>query len=390
MKFYVNLRMEKLKIGFDAKRAVRNFTGLGNYSRLVVDVLSREYPANDYRLYAPSVRQNDRLKPLVGRNNITLVTPDTAAGRAFPALWRVYGGLTSQIARDGIGLFHGLSNELPLDIARAGIPTVVTIHDLIFRRLPACYKPVDRAIYDYKFRHACENATRVIAISERTRDDIVELYGTDPGKIDIIYQGCDPQFAVPVDEAISNRVRAKYKLPERYIIAVGTVEHRKNQLQAVRALRHLPADVMLIIVGGHNKDYVRDVAREVAALGLTDRVRLLKGVPFADLPALYSMATVASYTSRYEGFGIPVIEAISAGVPVIAATGSCLEEAGGPGAVYVSPDSVDGYVDAARALLDTPAMRHDLVTRGREYIARFSPENFSQGLMGTYTKAISH
>ena len=390
MKFYVNLRMEKLKIGFDAKRAVRNFTGLGNYSRLVVDVLSREYPAHDYRLYTPSVRQNDRLKPLVGRDNVTLVTPDTAAGRAFPALWRVYGGLTSQIARDGIGLFHGLSNELPLDIARAGIPTVVTIHDLIFRRLPECYKPVDRAIYDYKFRHACENATRVIAISERTRDDIVELYGINPDKIDIVYQGCDPQFAMPVDDTTRARVRAKYKLPERYIIAVGTVEHRKNQLQAVRALRHLPTDVMLIIVGGHNKDYVRDVAREVAALGLTDRVRLLKGVPFADLPALYSMATVASYTSRYEGFGIPVIEAISAGVPVIAATGSCLEEAGGPGAVYVNPDSVDGYVDAARALLDTPAMRHDLVTRGREYIARFSPENFSQGLMETYTKAISH
>ena len=193
MKFCVNLRMEKLKIGFDAKRAVRNFTGLGNYSRLVIDVLSREYPANDYRLYTPSVRQNDRLKTLIGRKNVTLVTPDTATGRALPALWRVYGGLTSQIARDGIGLFHGLSNELPLDIARAGIPTVVTVHDLIFRRLPECYKPVDRAIYDYKFRHACENATRVIAISERTRDDIVELYGIKPGKIDIVYQGCDPR-----------------------------------------------------------------------------------------------------------------------------------------------------------------------------------------------------
>ncbi len=380
--------MKDLNIGFDGKRAVFNNTGLGNYSRLAVKVIADSLPSSTLKLYIPRDGQNPRLSPLLSLPNVTTVLPDKKVWRSAGSIWRVYKGLTDQIRRDRIDLYHGLSNELPLDIHRSGIPSVVTIHDLIFRRLPHTYKPVDRAIYDYKFNQACLNADRIIAISDCTRRDIVELYGINPDKIDVVYQGCAAQFKLPVPEHTREAVRHEYALPERYIISVGTIEERKNQLLAVRALKNLPEDVHLILIGGHRTDYYTHLLREVNRLGLSRRVKILSNVPFDRLPALYAMASVASYTSRYEGFGIPVIEALASGTPVIAATGSCLEEAGGPGALYIGPDSVNDYVDAASHLLQSTDTRRELVAAGRDYIRRFSDEEFSGGMLNTYRKII--
>ena len=381
--------MKHLDIAFDAKRAVRNMTGLGNYSRLVVDVMSRTYPGNGYHLYTPVDKVTDRLAPLLERDNVDLRLPSTRLGRmAGGSIWRSVKGLSDQLRADSMSLYHGLSNELPLDIDRAGIPSVLTMHDVIFRRIPSGYSPIDRAIYDFKAARSCRAATRIIAISECTRRDVIEYYNVDPFKVDVVYQGCDDIFRRPVSAAAVAQVRERYGLPERYIIAVGTVEARKNQELAVKALRALPADVKLVIVGRRKKDYTPVVDRIASAEGVTDRIIWLSGVPFGDIPVLLAGACFASYTSRYEGFGIPVIEAISAGVPVIAATGSCLEEAGGPGALYVDPDDVDGYVDYARQLINDPYTGRGMVTAGREYIKRFSPDNFARGIMDTYARAL--
>lgn len=380
--------IEGLRIGMDGKRAVNNNTGLGNYSRLVVDVLSEKYPANEYRLYVPQMRHNPRLAPLLERDNVKVVTPVSRWGRIAPSIWRV-SGVTDQIKADKVDLFHGLSNELPLNIYDCGIPSVVTIHDLIFRRFPEYYKAADRRIYDYKFERAAVNATRVIAITECTKRDIVDMYHIPEDKIDVVYQGCHEAFGHDISPVLMDEVAALYSLPERYIIAVGTVESRKNQLLAVKALERLDDDVQLLIVG-RRTGYADEIDRYVADHGLTARVRFLEGVPFDHLPALYAMARLSSYTSRFEGFGIPVIESISTGTPVIAATGSSLEEAGGPGAVYVDPDDVEAYVTAARMLIDNDARRRDMVIHGQSYITRFSPENFAAGLMDSYSKALNN
>lgn len=134
--------MEHLNIGFDAKRAVANNTGLGNYSRLVVDVLSDLYPMHNYMLYAPHTHNTERVRTLLSRPNVQLLGPDTNLWQHASAIWRVRNGITRQLARNGVQLFHGLSNELPLDIARSGIPSVVTIHDLIFGVVPRDTKPL--------------------------------------------------------------------------------------------------------------------------------------------------------------------------------------------------------------------------------------------------------
>ncbi|MDE6490391.1 MAG: glycosyltransferase family 4 protein [Muribaculaceae bacterium] len=375
-----------MKIGFDAKRAILNYTGLGNYSRLAIDVVSSAWPDNKYILYTPRRRHNDRMADLLHRQCISVSTPDTLSGRILSQLWRSK-GITGQLVRDGIDLYHGLSNELPAGIASTGIASVVTIHDVIFIPHPEFYHRADVVICRRKFGYAAKVADRIIAISECTRRDIVDHYGVDPGKIDVVYQGCHPSFYMPLSAEAIGVIKKKYMLPQRYIVAVGTVEARKNALLAVKALRGLPADVTLVIIG-RRTDYARLLDDEIAASGLQRRVRFVEGVPFADLPALYAGSVFASYTSFYEGFGIPVIEAVASGVPVIAATGSCLEEAGGPGAMYVNPRDTDQYVTYARMLLDDAELRRRMVDAGRAYITRFSFDNFADGLTGVYRKAL--
>ncbi len=376
-----------MKIGFDGKRAVSNNTGLGNYSRLLVEVLARKYADHQYTLYTPRMSDNDRLAPLEALPNVDFATPDRALWRPLGALWRSK-GMTAQLRRDHVDLYHGLSGELPLDIARSGIPSVVTIHDVIFRRFPECYKPVDRKIYNYKFRRAVEDASRVIAISECTKRDIVADYGIDPAKVDVVYQGCAEQFhRIPSPDEIAS-VKARYHLTRPYVIAVGTVERRKNQLQAVEGMAMVEPGVDLVIVG-RRTDYGRDLDSAIARLGLADRVKFIDRVAFADLPALYAGAVCSTYTSRYEGFGIPVIESLSTGTPAVIATGSCLEEAGGPSAPIVSPDDTGAWAGTVNRLILDDGFRKATAEAGHAYVERFSDDAMASGVMDTYLKVLN-
>lgn len=379
--------MNRLKIGFDAKRAVRNNTGLGNYSRLIIDSLARRFPENRYLLYAPDNRPNPRLAPILERPGVSLRLPAGAFGKALPSLWRVR-GVTADIRRDQIDLFHGLSNELPLNIAKSGIPSVVTIHDVIFRHFPQYYKPIDRKIYDFKFSKAARAATRVIAISECTRRDIVNLYGIPADKIDVIYQGCDPSFSRDITKEEIDALRKKYSIDGPYIVTIGTVESRKNQLLAVKALRGLPDDLSLVIVGRPTR-YADELRRYIADHSLTDRVIWVQGAPFSELPAFYRGAIFSTYTSRYEGFGLPVIESLSAGTPVIVASGSCLEEAGGPRTPAIRPDDVDALVHFGSKLIFDERYRDFVAEGGRAYVNRFSEENFTDQVMDVYRKVLT-
>lgn len=376
-------------IGFDAKRAVKNMTGLGNYSRFVIDAMSEVYPDNRYLLYTPKFRDNPRLHPFIDRKNIEIRQPETWFGRKFGAAWRTGAGITGRIRRDSVDIYHGLSNELPLNIAKSGAASVLTVHDLIYRRIPQDYSAIDRAFYNWKYGVSARNATRIIAISECTRRDLISDFGINPDKIDVIYQGCHPIFYTVPTNGLCSEVCDKYKLPERFIIAVGTVQSRKNQLLAVKSLRGIDPEVKLVIVGRHADSYAREIDSYIASNRLSDRIIMIEGATLEELVALYSLATVSVYVSRYEGFGIPVIESIAAGTPVIAATGSCLEEAGGDGAMYVDPDSVEQFVDTANRIIGNPALRDNLVGNGRRHITRFNNADFALLTMKTYRKALA-
>lgn len=362
--------MTKKIIGFDAKRIVRNGTGLGSYGRTLVNDLAQRQDL-ELRLYAPDKGRDDLRSQIIERPNVSFCYPHFSSFIHLPSSWWRVKDVVTDLQRDGVQLYHGLSGELPIGIRKSGIRSVVTIHDLIFLRHPEFYHWLDTKIYAWKFRQTLKEADHIIAISECTKRDIQYYGDVDNSKISIVYQSFAPRFSAIVTDEQRSQVRTTYQLPERYILNVGSIEARKNILQAVQALPLLPDDIALVIVGRHTS-YTDQVLQYVHEHHLEQRVRVLYGVPDEHLPVLYAMAEAFVYPSVYEGFGIPIIEAISCGLPVVACTGSCLEEAGGPDSAYVQPGDVEGMAEAIRHSLIGEEGRELRIENSKKYIRRFS------------------
>lgn len=374
--------MTKNIIGFDAKRIVRNGTGLGSYGRTLVNDLAQRQDLA-LRLYAPDKGRDDLRSQIVERPNVSFCYPHFSSSIHLPSSWWRMKGVVTDLQRDGVQLYHGLSGELPIGIRKSGIRSVVTIHDLIFLRHPEFYNWVDTKIYAWKFRQTLREADHVIAISECTKRDILYYGDIDEQKISIVYQSFAPRFSVEVSEEQRTQVRSAYQLPQRYILNVGSIEARKNILQAVQALPLLPDDVALVMVGRHTP-YTDQVLQYVREHHLEERVRVLHGVPDEHLPMLYALAESFVYPSVYEGFGIPIIEAISCGLPVVACLGSCLEEAGGPDSLYVQPGNVEAMAAAIRLTLVGAEGRELRIENSKKYIRRFSGCNVADQVVNVY------
>ena len=373
---------QHLTIGYDAKRAVSNGTGLGNYCRTLLNDLGTIDTTDSFRLYVPDLGRDDLRSQLDMPRNMSFVTPANKLVKPLRSLWRIK-GIVNGLKRDGVDIYHGLTGELPLGLSEAGIKSVVTIHDLIFMRCPEYYNPVDVAIYKWKFRNTCKQADRIIAISECTRRDIMELGEIDDSRINVVYQSCDTRFRQQVSPEQKQDVRARYSLPKRYVLFVGTIEERKNALLAAQALPYLSDDIHLVLVGRQTA-YAKTIFSFARQNGLANRIHMLSGVPTSDLYAIYQQAECFVYPSRYEGFGIPVIEAIQSRLPVIACTGSCLEEAGGPDNVYVDPDEPQEMAMAIKSITDNPDAARQIVTRSLDYIRRFENGNVAQEMLNVY------
>jgi glycosyltransferase involved in cell wall biosynthesis len=371
-----------MNLGFDAKRVFHNATGLGNYSRDVLRILAHRRPEHAYFAYTP--RPGPLPFPADGAA-VAVRGPAGLVGRAVPSLWRTR-GIVRDLVRDGIRLFHGLSNELPLGIEKSGIASVVTMHDLIFERFPELYPPLDRRIYAAKARSAVRRADLVVSVSEQTAADLVEIYGVDRARIRVVYQTCHEAFRTPVPDERLRDVARRYELPERFLLAVGTIERRKNLLLALQALEKLPG--VLLVAVGRPTAYAEELISYARAHGLAERVRLLSGVSTPDLAAMYRLATVAVYPSLFEGFGIPIVEALFSGTPVVTTQGGCFGEAGGPGSAYVDPRDAEGLRATLARLLDDAGERARMREAGLAHAARFSDAAIADGLFAAYEDAL--
>ncbi len=373
-----------MRIGFDAKRLFNNFTGLGNYSRHVVKILAEHFPEHDYHLYTPAVKAHPELA-FLDKYPFQIKTPPAGFRNGLlKAYWRT-SLLTRNLQRDGIEVFHGLSNELPLHLPGKRLKTVVTIHDLLFLRFPELYPAIDRMIYNRKFRHACRTADRIIAVSGQTARDVTQFYGIDPAKISVVYQSCNDQFKHPVPTATLQTVRQKYNLPETFILNVGTIEKRKNALLILKAMTRLKEtlDLYLVIVGRPTA-YKEELVAFARRHGLTERVLFLHDVPHAQLPAFYQLARLFVYPSIFEGFGIPIIEALYSGTPVISSTNGCFTEAGGEDSLYSNPADDEQLAGLIDKVLTQSGLALQMVARGRAYAMRFSNEKIAGDLMAVY------
>jgi len=371
------------KIGFDAKRLFNNFTGLGNYSRTLVRNLSEYYPDNQYFLFSPKVKRNEETKFFLDSAMYHLELPKHTPG----FYWRSW-AMKKDLVRRKIDLFHGLSHELPFGIQQTKIPTVVTIHDLIFKHYPDQYAWIDRQIYDRKFRYACKQSDRILAISESTKQDIIQFYNIKPEKISVIYQSCHERFMSKKTPKHLASTREKYKLPADFFLYVGSLIERKNLLGIVKAYSHLPKDLSLpLVIIGEGDLYKKRVIELAQELGVIEKMIFLRP-DFEDFPALYQLAKIFLYPSYFEGFGIPVLEALFSETPVITSNISSLPEAAGDGAILVAPSNSEAIAIAMERLLTDDVFRQQVVSKGVTYAQGFKGEQFSHQLMDLYQNVL--
>jgi glycosyltransferase involved in cell wall biosynthesis len=374
-----------MKIGFDAKRAFNNKSGLGNYSRNLISGIIKNNPLEDYFLFNSDTSRYKLHDFLEKKSNIHLVEPQSFWGKEFPGWWRSY-GITKNANQLNLDLYHGLSNEIPLNSHLMKAKKLITVHDLIFMRYPEFYNAADRKMYTVKTKKSCALADGIVAVSEQTKNDLIEFLDVPKEKIHVIYQTCDENFFYD-NEYTTNDNSPEKLLPDNYILYVGTVEQRKNLLALVRAIHELDKTMQVtLVVVGKETSYLKEVSAYVERFGLERRVVFMKSVNNALMPLIYRKAKAFVYPSIYEGFGIPILEALASKVPVITTRGGCFPEAAGPGSVFVDPDNAEELADAIRLVLNDEAKRKEMIATGYAYAQQFKPAVCAENMFNLYKK----
>lgn len=372
-----------MRIGFDAKRAYQNYTGLGNYSRDLLKGLLEIAPENDYHLYTTKMTKVPSVKFISQYNNVKVTTPQTQLDKTFKGLWRSV-NLEKDLLQDEIEIFHGLSNEIPRKGNGSNIKYVVTIHDLIFKRYPRNYKAIDRRIYNTKFKYACKNSDRIIAISEQTKRDIIDFYSIAEDKIEVIYQTCHENFKKEYSSEVKHHIKEKFDLPSEFILNVGTIETRKNLYGLIQATLTMKNDLPIVVVGKKTK-YFNFIKVQMQKMKIDpNRLIFLKDVSIEELPAIYQLASVFVYPSRFEGFGIPIIEGLHSEVPVVTSNGGCFSEAAGPNSKFIDPDDPEEIGDAIDQILTDSSLAESMKNAGKQYVEKFEPELLTKQLLNIY------
>ncbi|MBL0355915.1 MAG: glycosyltransferase family 4 protein [Chitinophagaceae bacterium] len=379
-----------MKIGFDAKRAFQNSTGLGNYSRSLIAGLAAQFPEHQYTLFAP---KQTGLFNTTTFTNIDIVLPQTKFDRSFPALWR-RSRVVKDISRNGIDIFHGLSNELPAGIEKSGAKSVITVHDLIFEKYPETYHFEQRYTHRWKMKQACEVADAIIAASSQTKQDLIGYYKIPADKIFVCYQNCSPLFERQWDEEEKNRIKKKYQLPDQFFLFVSSVTKRKKLIDACKALTLLKntSPIPLVVIGDGKKEK-EEVKKYLIENKLDHQVIFLnellqaKEAGFtssADFPGIYQQALALVYPSVFEGFGIPLLEAMWSGLPVISSNSSCLPEVTGDAALYFSPGDVETLAAHMLRISKDTELINSLKVDGLKRAVLFTSKKHAESVMKVY------
>lgn len=368
-----------MRIGFDAKRAFHNSRGLGNYSRHTIHILSQYYPDHHYYLFNPKAMHP---VPVHLKENMTEMNPHNKFWKSAPYLWRSR-GMNHQVKAEKLDIYHGLNQELPYGIQNLKAKTIVTLHDAIFVRYPHLYPASYRIVFTAKNKHACKVADKIICISEQTKRDAITYFGANENKIEVVYQGCDNIFRNSVSEAQKQQVRQKYNLPSIFLLNVGAIEERKNTQLIVAALHRTKNEIPLLVVGKPT-EYEKELRQLIAQYGMQHQVHIINNVATEDLPALYAMAKVFVYPSIFEGFGIPILEALTVGVPVITSSGSCFEETAGEFSLYANPKDADHLGETINRVLGNEDLRNNMIAEGKKHALLFTDESIAANLMGVY------
>jgi glycosyltransferase involved in cell wall biosynthesis len=374
-------------IGIDYTAAYEQGAGIGRYVRELMRALAAQDDRTPFRLFIAGATRRS-LPSAPGPNfswRPTRITP-----LWFARLWhRLQLPLPVEAFIGRVALYHATDFTLPPTLP--GVRTLLTVHDLSFARAPETTTPVLKAYLDKVVPRSVRRATHVLADSQATKDDLVELYGTPPGKVTVLLGGVNPEFAPVTDMTARKAVRQRYNIPENpFIFSIGTVQPRKNHARLIEALAALGPeyqDVHLVITGGRGW-LEGPIYQSVKDYGLAGRVHFTGFAQDHDLPALYAEARCLAYPSLYEGIGLPVLEAMACGIPVITSNISSMPEVAGDSALLIDPYDVDALTDALRRLLTDEALRADLIQRGFDQAAYFTWDRAAQQLREIYRRIL--
>jgi glycosyltransferase involved in cell wall biosynthesis len=368
-----------MRIGIDATALPPNPVGAGNYIiNLIRSLAALEEPEELVVFAQPHGRRLIDVPPRPGFAWVVLpeMNPALRLGweqTVFPLL----------IRRNGIDLLHSLHYTMPLV---RPCKTVVTYHDMTFFFYPGLHTRTKRWFFPLAIRASARRADALIAVSENTRRDSIRILGIPPEKICAIPLGVAAHFRPIADRACLEQTRRKYNLPDRFILYVGLVEPRKNLPSLIRAYQSLASrgvNQALVVVGrfGWMVSEVLDLVNE---LGFKDRVHFTGYIPDQDLPMVYNLADLFVYPSVYEGFGLPPIEALACGTPVVTTAVSTMPEHVGEAGVLVPPDDEETLAQAMYKVLVTPSLRQELAKKGPQQAAQFTWEQTSRKTMQVY------
>ncbi|MEQ8702503.1 MAG: glycosyltransferase family 1 protein [Phaeodactylibacter sp.] len=373
-----------LRIGYDARQLYNNFTGPGSYSRTLLSNLAEYFPDNAYFLYTPHLTKNEETQFFL---NSALYNTQLPRRRGAGLIWQRF-GIKRDLKRQRIQLFHGLNQALPFGMSKTDIKSVVTVHDLAFKHFPGQYPFHQRLALDLQLKYACQEADHIVAISENTRQDLLRFYEVSPGKVSVIYQSCHERYMQERSNKTLETVRKRYNLPKDYILSVGMIIPRKNLSGVIRALSILPEEERLpLVIVGKGPKHKQQIQRLARQSGLGDCIHFVN-VGFNDLPAVYQNASLFVYPSFYEGFGIPILEALFSKVPVLASNTSSLPEAGGPGAHLVDPNQPEQIAEGIRKMLTDTEYQERLVNAGFEHAQQFRGEPLAEKMIDLYEDLI--
>lgn len=371
-----------MRIAIDYTPAIAQRAGIGRYTRDLVDALARVDATDQFTLFSAEPPAPDR-----GFPDAVNMTPRVfgVGNRRMTIFWqRLRVPVPAELFMGNADLVHGPDFILP-PVRRAR--RVVTVHDLAFLTHPECALPKLVAYLSRVVPRSLAAADAIISVSERTAEDLRRLLGVPREKITVIPLGVDPGFLAEVDEQTVAAVRRKYELTGPVALAVGTIEPRKNYeglIAAFEQARRSPDGPRTLVVAGRKGWLYDGVFAAVEQRGLSEHVRFLDYIPDSELAALYAAADVLAMPSLYEGFGIPLLEAMASGTPVVCSDAGSLPEVAGEAALVVPVGDVDALSQALVRLTGDAELRASLIRRGKDRVKSFDWDDAARAHVRVY------